>query len=130
MLSDQNWLLSVGTFLPLVGVVLMFFVPKHDEVTAKGIAVITAAATLVIGIITLINFDYDQSEKLQFFVDHKWIEVISSRYIVGLDGLSLPLYILSMIITLLVMLYSWNHVPSPGNPKAFYILMLVLQVGT
>ena len=129
MLSDQNWLLSVGTFLPLVGVVLMFFVPKHDEVTAKGIAVITAAATLVIGIVTLINFDYDQSEKLQFFVDHKWIDVISSRYIVGLDGLSLPLYILSMIITLLVMLYSWNHVPSPGNPKAFYILMLVLQVG-
>ncbi len=129
MLSDQNWLLSVGTFLPLVGVVLMIFVPKSDEVTAKGIAVMTAAATLVIGVITLINFDYDQSEKLQFFVDHKWIDVISSRYIVGLDGLSLPLYILSMIITLLVMLYSWNHVPSPGNPKAFYILMLVLQVG-
>ncbi len=129
MLSDQNWLLSVGTFLPLVGVVLMVFVPKHDEVTAKGIAVITAAATLVIGIITLIKFDYDQSEKLQFFVDNKWIDVISSRYIVGLDGLSLPLYILSMIITLLVMIYSWNHVPSPGNPKAFYILMLVLQVG-
>ncbi len=129
MLSDNNWLLSVGTFLPLVGVVLMFFVPKSDEVTAKGIAVVTAAATLVVGILTLINFDYDQSGKLQFFVDHKWIEVISSRYIVGLDGLSLPLYILSMIITLLVMVYSWNHVPSPGNPKAFFMQMLVLQVG-
>jgi NADH-quinone oxidoreductase subunit M len=34
-----------------------------------------------------------------------------------------------MVITLLVMIYSWNHVPSPGNAKAFYILMLVLQTG-
>ncbi|MFN5602687.1 MAG: NuoM family protein, partial [Acidimicrobiaceae bacterium] len=36
---------------------------------------------------------------------------------------------LSMVITLLVMIYSWNHVPSPGNAKAFFILMLVLQTG-
>jgi NADH-quinone oxidoreductase subunit M len=34
-----------------------------------------------------------------------------------------------MVITLLVMIYSWDHVPSPGNPKAFFILMLILQVG-
>jgi NADH-quinone oxidoreductase subunit M len=34
-----------------------------------------------------------------------------------------------MVITLLVMIYSWNHVPSPGNAKAFFILMLVLQTG-
>ncbi len=129
MLSDSNWLLTVGTFLPLAGVIVMFFVPKGDETTVKGVALLTAAATVVVGVITLINFDYDQSEKLQFFVDHKWIEVISSRYIVGLDGLSLPLYLLSMVITLLVMVYSWDHVPSPGNPKAFFMLMLVLQVG-
>ena len=34
-----------------------------------------------------------------------------------------------MVITLLVMVYSWDHVPAPGNPKAFFILMLVLQTG-
>jgi len=34
-----------------------------------------------------------------------------------------------MVITLLVMVYSWNHIPEPGNPKAFFILMLVLQTG-
>ena len=45
------------------------------------------------------------------------------------DGISLPLYFLSMVITVLVMIYSWSHIPSPGNPKAFLMLMLVLQTG-
>jgi NADH-quinone oxidoreductase subunit M len=34
-----------------------------------------------------------------------------------------------MVITVLVMIYSWDHVPSPGNPKAFFTLMLILQTG-
>jgi NADH-quinone oxidoreductase subunit M len=49
--------------------------------------------------------------------------------LIGLDGISLPMYFLSMVITLLVIIYSWNHIPNPGNPKAFMILMLVLQTG-
>ena len=55
--------------------------------------------------------------------------MINANYTIGLDGISLPLYFLSMAITLLVMIYSWNHMPEPGNPKAFFILMLVLQTG-
>ena len=55
--------------------------------------------------------------------------MIHADYIVGLDGMSLPLYLLSMLITLLVMVYSWDHIPDPGNAKAFLILMLVLQTG-
>ena len=89
-LTDQNWLLSVGTFLPLVGVALMMFIPRDDEVTHKIIGIATAGATLVIGIVTLSAFDYDQAEKLQFFVDAEWIPVINSNYTIGVDGISLP----------------------------------------
>jgi NADH-quinone oxidoreductase subunit M len=64
------------------------------------------------------------------FVDEKtWIPLIKSSYYIGLDGISLPLYFLSMVITLLVVIYSLDHIPSPGNPKAFFSLMLVLQTG-
>ena len=129
MLTDQNWVLSVGVFLPLAGALIMMFIPKSDELMIKGVGVVTALATLGVGIYTLAVFDYDQADKLQFAVNASWIDVINSRYIVGLDGISLPLYFLSMVITVLVMIYSWNHVPSPGNPKAFFILMLILQVG-
>ncbi len=129
MLTDQNWVLSVGVFLPLAGVLVMMFIPKGDDYTVKLVAVLTALATLGVGVYTMVKFDYDQAEKLQFAANTKWIDVIHSRYIVGLDGISLPLYSLSMVITLLVIVYSWNHIPSPGNPKAFMSLMLVLQTG-
>jgi NADH-quinone oxidoreductase subunit M len=128
-LTDQNWLLSVGVFLPLAGVLLMMFVPRDDEATHKLIGIVTAGATLVIGVVTLSAFDYGQSEKLQFFVDTEWIPVIHSNYTVGLDGISLPLYVLSMAITFLVLVYTWDNMPEAGNAKAFVMLALVLQTG-
>jgi NADH-quinone oxidoreductase subunit M len=77
----------------------------------------------------LLRFDFGQSENLQFFADSEWITVIKSNYTIGLDGISLPLYFLSMVVTLLVMIYTWDNMPDAGNPKSFIILMLVLQVG-
>ena len=129
VISDQNWVLTVGTFLPLVGVVLMLFIPKKDELLQKQVALGTALATLGVGVYTLVQFDYDKSANLQFYASTEWISVIKSGYTIGLDGISLPLYFLSMVITVLVMVYSWDHIPAPGNPKAFLILMLVLQTG-
>jgi len=128
-LRDANWVLSVGTFLPLAGVLVMLFIPKAEEQLNKAVALITALATLGVGVYTLTQFDYDQAGKMQFVARTNWISVIKSTYYVGIDGISLPLYFLSMVITVLVMIYSWNHIPSPGNPKAFLMLMLVLQTG-
>jgi NADH-quinone oxidoreductase subunit M len=129
VLSDNNWVLTVGTFLPLVGVLIMLFIPKADEALAKAVGIITAAATLAVGVFTLVKFNYDKADQMQFVAETEWISVIKSSYFIGLDGISLPLYFLSMVITLLVMIYSWNHVPSPGNAKAFFALMLILQTG-
>jgi NADH-quinone oxidoreductase subunit M len=128
-LRDANWVLSVGTFLPLAGVLVMLFIPKAEEQLNKAVALITALATLGVGVYTMTQFDYDQAGKMQFVAETNWISVIKSTYYIGVDGISLPLYFLSMVITVLVMIYSWNHIPSPGNPKAFLMLMLVLQTG-
>src|SRR6478752_6497880 len=128
-LSDNNWILSVGTFLPLVGVLIMLFIPRREEALVKQVGILTAAATMAVGIATLALFDYDKAGVQQFSVSTSWIKPIRATYTIGLDGISLPLYILSMLITLLVMIYSWDHIPEPGNPKAFFILMLVLQTG-
>jgi NADH-quinone oxidoreductase subunit M len=129
VLSDHNWVLSVGTFLPLVGVLIMLFIPKGEEALTKAVGLGTAVATLAVGIFTMVQFDYGKAGEMQFVAEHDWISVIKSSYYIGVDGISLPLYFLSMVITVLVMIYSWDHVPSPGNPKAFFILMLVLQTG-
>src|SRR6476659_9501952 len=129
VITSQNWLLSVGTFLPLVGVLVMLFIPRGEELLHKQIALVTALATFGFGIYTLIEFDYDQADKLQFFTDHSWIDAIRAHYAVGIDGISLPLYVLSSFITLLVVIYTFDDMPEAGNPKAFLILMLVLQTG-
>ena len=129
VLRDHNWVLSVGTFLPLAGVLIMLFIPKREENLHKTIALVTALATLGVGVFTLFQFDYDKAGSMQFVAETEWISVIKSSYFIGIDGIALPLYILSMVITVLVMIYSLNHIPEPGNPKAFLILMLVLQTG-
>jgi NADH-quinone oxidoreductase subunit M len=107
----------------------MLFIPKAEEALIKSVAIATAIATLAVGIYTMIQFDYGNAGSMQFVAQHDWISVIKSSYFIGIDGISLPLYLLSMVITVLVMIYSWDHVPSPGNPKAFFILMLILQTG-
>ena len=65
-------------------------------------------------------------EALQFVVDKQWIPVINARYIMGLDGISLPLLALTLLVVPLCVIYSWNHFPEPKNPKAFLTLMLIL----
>ena len=129
MLQENNWLLSLGTFLPMVGVVLMMLMPKAQDQSVKLVALVTSIATLAVGIYTAFKFDFNQAEKMQFVANEKWISVIKSSYFIGVDGISLPLYLLSMVITLLVVIYSLDHVPSPGKPKAFFSLLLVLQTG-
>jgi hypothetical protein len=46
VLENQQWLLSLGTFLPLAGVLVMLFIPKREESCDKGTAWSRAAATL------------------------------------------------------------------------------------
>ena len=128
-ITDQNWLLTVGTFLPLVGVLVMMFISRDDEKAHKSIAIATAAATFAVHIYTLTQFDFDRAGTLQFFQNAEWIEALRSNYAIGLDGISLPLYVLSSFITLVVMIYTWDNMPEAGNPKAFLMVMLVLQTG-
>ena len=115
--SAKNWLLPVGVFLPVVGIVVLAVIPRAEEQLMKIVALLTALATAAIGVVTLASFDYDRAGTLQFYVNEPWIDAIHSRFIMGCDGMSLPLYILTMVITLLVIIYSWNHIPEPGQPQ-------------
>jgi NADH-quinone oxidoreductase subunit M len=126
---EWSWLLTATMFAPLIGMVIMMVIPKADEAAIKGVAILTAVVTMVLSFGLLWKFDFDNTKTLQFVADENWIDVINSRYAIGLDGISIPMVVLSTVITVLVMIYSWDHVPSPGNPKAFFMLMLLLEVG-
>jgi NADH-quinone oxidoreductase subunit M len=124
-----DWGLSLVVFLPLAGALLMMLIPKAEEQVHKVVALLASLASAGVGAWLLVDFDYDNAEKLQYVVDKSWIDVINSRYLLGIDGLSVPLMAMTLLITPLVIIYSWNHFPAPHNPKAFLILTLVLHTG-
>jgi NADH-quinone oxidoreductase subunit M len=124
----QEWALSLAVFLPAVGALVVLAIPRAEEQLIKQAALLFTLGTLGITIAITADFDFDQGS-LQFEQNKAWIDVINSRYHVGIDGLSLPLLVLSALITVLCVVYSWDHFPEPHNPKALLALMLILETG-
>ncbi|MDH5237609.1 MAG: NADH-quinone oxidoreductase subunit M, partial [Acidimicrobiia bacterium] len=124
-----DWGLSLATFLPLAGAVVLMLIPKAEEEAQKMVAMAVSLVVAVVGVLLMVDFDYDAAGQLQYVVDESWIDVINSRYIVGIDGISLPLMLLTMLIVPLCIIYSWEHFPEPHNPKAFLALILILETG-
>jgi NADH-quinone oxidoreductase subunit M len=125
----DSWGLTLAIFLPVVGMAVLLFIPKAQEQAAKSVAFVTTLATLGVTVALAADFDYDKTGSLQFDVNKRWIDVIDSRYHIGIDGIALPLLVLSALITFLCVIYSWNHFPEPHNPKAFLALILLLETG-
>jgi NADH-quinone oxidoreductase subunit M len=126
----DDWLLTLIVFLPIVGLVAVLVIPREDEETIKLVTLLTTLAVFALSIYLLFQYDYgSDAPRLQFEQNKAWIDVINSRYHIGVDGISMPMLVLSAFITLLCVVYSWNHFPEPHNPKAFLALMLVLETG-
>lgn len=125
----QDWGLTAMVFAPLAGVALMMLFPKEAEETHKLVAMAASLVSAGFGIAVFADFDFDNTGVMQFARSDQWIDVISARYSIGIDGLSVPLIALTLLITPLVIVYSWNHFPEPHNPKAFLALILVLHTG-
>jgi len=125
----DGWGLATATFLPLVGTAVIMAIPRAQETLHKLVALLTSLTVLAVTIGVAAFFDYDRTRELQYLVDESWIDIINSRFIVAVDGMSLPLLLLTALIVPLVIIYSWDHFPEPHNPKAFLSLILILETG-
>ena len=126
---DNGWGLSLIVFLPLVGAVAVLFTPKKNEEAIKALSLGFTVVTLVLAALMAFRFDFGNSDLFQFGTSLTWIESINSGYHIGVDGISLPLLVLSAFVTVLAVIYSFNHWPEPHNPKGFMALTLVLATG-
>ncbi|MPZ91221.1 MAG: NADH-quinone oxidoreductase subunit M [Actinobacteria bacterium] len=124
----DDWGLSLATFLPALGVVILMFLPNRESLV-KITGTAFAGLALIAGILCAVRFDYSRGDQIQLEVDSTWIETIGARYHVGADGMSLPLLLLSVLVCFLCMVYMWWHIPEPGKPKAFFALVLLLETG-
>ena len=127
----ETWALTLIVFLPLAGALLIGIIPKTNEMALKGTGLLVAVAAFVVSLGVIAQFDFSglPYNTYQFEVDVPWIGAINANYHLGVDGISLPLLVLSTFVMVLAVIYSWNHWEEPHNPKAFLILMLILATG-
>jgi NADH-quinone oxidoreductase subunit M len=118
-------MLSLIVFTPLLGVLLLLFVPGSAHRAIRWIALAAALASFAFSL-TLIGYDPAGSE-FQFREDLPWIEAFGMRYTVGVDGLSVIMVLLTTLISVISILYSWE--PIQKRVKEYYISMLVLMTG-
>src|SRR5690606_28799411 len=121
--------LVVALFLPLVGAGVLALMPSaKDRAIRRTAVVITGVSFALVTAITA-AFDYARTDVLQFTTDVLWIPAINARFNLGIDGISLPLFFLTYLCTLLCAIYTTMHLPAPGTPKGFLALMLLLPTG-
>ena len=118
--------LSLAVFLPLAGAIVIAALPVRFSRLA---ALLFTLVPLLVGVGMLARFDYGAGAAMQFEVSRSWIPSIGAGYHVGVDGIALPLLVLSLLLSLLCVVYSWRILPEPRNPKAFLALLLLLETG-
>jgi len=121
--------LSAIVFLPIVSALVITFIPKSYEQLIKGFAVLSSVVTFLISVVVLLEFNFSNASQLQLGTKVSWIESINANYEIGIDGISLPLLVLSTFISVLAIVYSLEHLPEPKSPKGFLALILVLETG-
>ncbi len=127
--TDAGWALTIAVFLPAVGAAILAMMPSGNDRLVKRAAVVLTGATFVWTAVLAISFDYANAGVLQFETIVPWIDAIGARYHIGIDGISMPLFFLTSLLTFLCAIYTTKIMPDPGKPKGFLSLMLLLQTG-
>ena len=126
----MNWLLTILTFLPLVGVLAILVLPRREDGSndnwIKLIAIATSAATLLVSLFVLFRFDAT-NPALQMVERFDWIPSWGISYFLGVDGLSILMILLTTFISLLAIAGSWTAIDT--QLKQYYIFMLLLETG-
>jgi NADH-quinone oxidoreductase subunit M len=121
--------ITLAVFLPTAGAILIAFLPKSQDRLIRAMGILFTGAALGVGIAMLFGFDFGGAGGLQFEVKASWISAINANYHVGIDGISLPLFELTLLLSFLCAIYTWKVLPEPGRPKGFLALMMLLETG-
>jgi NADH-quinone oxidoreductase subunit M len=119
----QMHLLSIVTWLPLAGAILLLLIPKARVEAIKRFA---NAWMLLAFLVSLPLLTYDPGVGgMQFVEDAEWIPLIGARYSLGVDGISVSLVLLTTLLGVIATASSWNYIAK--REKEFYVFMLLMQ---
>ena len=126
---DSSWVLPVITFVPIVGAVAIMFIPNKQPAAVKASAIAISLIPLVMSI--WLWFAYDPAgpqfpNGKQFGIDVPWIPSMGVSFMMGVDGLSVPLVFLTTLLTTLSLVYSTII---ETRPKEYFWMFLLLETG-
>ncbi len=121
-------MLSFIVFFPLLGIAIIALLPRERERDAKWVAAATAFVVLVGALALFAAFDRDQTG-FQFVQCHTWISGdiahFDIQYLLGVDGLSLAMVVLTALLGLVAVLISWKI---ELRPKEYFAWLLLLEM--
>ncbi|PRD54432.1 complex I subunit 4 family protein [Sphingobacterium gobiense] len=130
-------LLSILIFLPLVATLLILAIPSSAKATYKYIALCFTLLQFGISLYLYGNFDaklggIEQMDAYQYVEQLAWIRMdlgtvgkLEIDYFIGIDGISLPLIVLSTLVMLMSVGASWNI---DKSPKGYFALLMILNM--
>ncbi len=132
-------ILSLLTFIPVLGMVIILFLPNRQAITIKYTALLATGLQVILAVILMLNYNYSaggifEQSSFQFVEKWKWIEItgiswigtIKVDYFMGVDGISVPMVLLTAIISFIATISSWNI---PKAIKGYFALFLLLDTG-
>ena len=117
-------LLSILIWLPVLGGLLVLALGDTRAALARRVALGVAALTLLASLPLWIRFD-PTTAAMQFTERAAWIPAFDAWYHLGVDGISMPLILLTTFITLLVVIAGWDTIKS--RPAQYFAAFLILE---
>jgi len=118
--------LSLVTFIPALGAVLILLLPRGRGTGPKALALLISLVTFALSLPLWFKFN-PASPEYQFVEQRAWMPTLGISYHLGIDGISLLLVLLTTFLMPLVLLSAWHAIES--RVKEFAITMLLLETG-
>lgn len=118
-------ILSAALLLPILGALLIMLLPPRQESSIRAVAAVSTLASLLLSL--GVCFGYDQAKGgMQFVESIPWVRDLGVSYALGVDGISLPLLLLTNLIGFSAVYASWH---TEERVKEFFALLLLLISG-
>ena len=132
-------ILSLITFLPVLGMFLILFMKKEQPKSIKYLTLGITALQVVLAVVLLADYNYSaagiyEEKSFQFIEKFQWINIsgiswlgnVKIDYFLGIDGLSMPMVLLTALISFIAAISSWTIEKSV---KGYFALFLLLDAG-
>ena len=92
-------ILTLITFIPLLGAILLMFIPKENEKAIRWTSVVVSLIPLALSVIVWAGYNPKIAGGMAWEELYEWIPAIGVRYHMGVDGISIPMVFLTALLT-------------------------------